>query len=346
MAGLTSYHNTDVLPPVCQQKSGFFFFNGSILPEFYMRFSLRLTGLVAAPHTPMHPDGGLNPDGIPAQIRLLQQSGLRGAFIGGTTGESLSLTVAERMKVTEAWTSAARGMFPIVVHVGCNSLSHARSLAEHAAALGADAVAVMAPNFFKPTLDDLIAYCAAVGAAAPHTPLYYYDIPAMTSVSIPTARFLEQAAQSIPTLHGVKFTNHDLMTLQECLALESFDIVFGYDELLLAGLVLGVKGAVGSTYIFAAPLYQRLLAAFERGDLVSAASTAPERAHDPGFARIRLQPSVESDDAPGRRRLRPGASAAAAHVERGRARSMAETAGHGWIQPAAENRITLASRAL
>jgi N-acetylneuraminate lyase len=54
------------------------------------------------------------------------------------------------------------------------------------------------------------------------------------------------------------------------LALEEFDIVFGYDELLLAGLALGVKGAVGSTYNFAAPLYQRLLAAFERGDLETA----------------------------------------------------------------------------
>ena len=60
-------------------------------------------------------------------------------------------------------------------------------------------------------------------------------------------------------MHGIKFTNNDLMTLQECLALDGFDIVFGYDELLLAGLTLGVKGAVGSTYNFAAPLYQRAL---------------------------------------------------------------------------------------
>src|SRR5262249_2255145 len=134
----------------------------------------------------------------------------------------------------------------------------------------AAAIAVMAPNFFKPSLDDLIAYCAEIAAAAPNTPFYYYDIPTMTGVSMPTARFLEQAAKSIPTLHGVKFTNNDLMTLQECLALQSCDIVFGYDELLLAGLALGVKGAVGSTYNFAAPLYHRLINAFERGDLVAA----------------------------------------------------------------------------
>lgn len=241
-----------------------------------MRFPLRLTGLVAAPHTPMHPDGSLNPAVVAAQAKLLLESGVRGAFICGTTGESLSLTVGERVAVTEAWCHAVDGIgaidgtMPLVVHVGSNSLLEARVLAGHAAQCGVSAIATMAPSFFKSSLDELIAYCAAVAEAAPHTPLYYYDIPTMTNAPIPTARFLEQAAKSIPTLHGIKFTNNDLMTLQECLALESFDIVFGYDELLLAGLALGVKGAVGSTYNFAAPLYQRLLDAFERGDLVTA----------------------------------------------------------------------------
>jgi N-acetylneuraminate lyase len=201
---------------------------------------------------------------------LLQESGVRGAFICGTTGESLSLTVAERMAITEAWREAAGGKMPLVVHVGANSLPDARALAAHAAKCKVDAIAVMAPSFFRPNVEDLIAYCGAVAEAARQTPMYYYDIPTMTNVPIPTARFLEQGAKSIPTLHGIKFTNNDLMTLQECLALESFDIVFGYDELLLAGLTLGVKGAVGSTYNFAAPLYLRLIDAFECYDLATA----------------------------------------------------------------------------
>jgi N-acetylneuraminate lyase len=235
-----------------------------------MRFPLRLTGLVAAPHTPMHADGTLAPAVISAQAQLLLESGVNGAFICGTTGESLSLTFGERMIVTDMWSTVVRGKMPIVVHVGCNSLPDACELAEHAAQSGADAIAVMAPSFFRPNLDDLISYCAAIGQAAPETPLYYYDIPTMTNVAIPTARFLEEGAKRIPTLHGVKFTNNDLVTLQECLALGGFDIVFGYDELLLAGLTLGVKGAVGSTYNFAAPLYQRLIDAFNRGDVATA----------------------------------------------------------------------------
>lgn len=235
-----------------------------------MRFPLRLTGLVAAPHTPFHADGTLNPKTISAQCNLLLESGVRGAFVCGTTGESLSLTVAERMTITETWREVAGGKMPLVVHVGANSVADARTLAMHAAKCKVDAIAVMAPNFFKPSVEDLITFCAHIADAAPQTPLYYYDIPSMTNVPIPTARFLEHGARSIPTLHGIKFTNNDLMLLQECLALESFDIVFGYDELLLAGLSLGVKGAVGSTYNFAAPLYQRLIAAFERGDLAIA----------------------------------------------------------------------------
>lgn len=235
-----------------------------------MRSPLKLTGLVAAPHTPMHADGSLHPAMIAKQAQLLQESGVRGAFICGTTGESLSLSVSERMRVTEGWIEAAAGLMPIVVHVGSNCIVDAKALATHAAKFGAEAIAVMAPSFFKPTLNDLIAYCAAIGEAAPNTPFYFYDIPTMTSVPISAARFLEQGAKSIPTLHGIKFTNNDLMTLQECLALQAFDIVFGYDELLLAGLTFGVRGAVGSTYNFAAPLYLRIMDAFTRGDLETA----------------------------------------------------------------------------
>lgn len=236
-----------------------------------MRFPLRLTGLVAAPHTPMHNDGSLCPEAVPAQAQLLRESGVQGVFIGGTTGESLSLTVSERMAITEAWSDAVRGKMPIVVHVGSNCILDARSLAGHAARCGASAIAAMAPSFFRPSsLDELIAFCASVAEAAPGVPFYFYDIPPMTNVPVATAQFLEKGAKVIPTLHGIKFTNNDLVTLQECLALESFDIVFGYDEMLLAGLVLGVRGAVGSTYNFAAPLYRRIIDAFDRGDLATA----------------------------------------------------------------------------
>ena len=132
-----------------------------------MRFPLRLTGLVAAPHTPFHTDGTLNPKCISSQCALLLESGVRGAFICGTTGESLSLTVAERMAVAETWREVAGAKMPLVVHVGCNSVADARTLAAHAAKCKVDAIAVMAPNFFKPSVEDLIAFCGHIADAAP-----------------------------------------------------------------------------------------------------------------------------------------------------------------------------------
>jgi N-acetylneuraminate lyase len=230
-------------------------------------FSLRLTGLVAAPHSPLNADGSLNPDAVAAQARLLRESGTSGAFVCGTTGEAASLTVAERRTLAERWVAAADGTMPVIVHVGHNCLPDAQALARHAAEIKADAVALVAPSYFRPaTLDDLIDFCAAVAAAAPSLPVYYYDIPSMTGLPIATADFLHRGRERIPNLHGVKFTNNDLVTLQECLALGGFDVVFGYDEMLLAGLALGVRGAVGSTYNFAAPLYRKILDAFAAGD--------------------------------------------------------------------------------
>jgi N-acetylneuraminate lyase len=62
-----------------------------------------LTGLIAAPHTPFHPDGSIAYDVIPRQARLLAQNGVAGAFICGTTGEGASRTSDERRRVVEAW---------------------------------------------------------------------------------------------------------------------------------------------------------------------------------------------------------------------------------------------------
>jgi N-acetylneuraminate lyase len=238
-----------------------------------MSAAFRLTGLIAAPHTPMAAGGELNLGVVAAQAELLYLSGVAGAFVCGSTGEAPSLTIEERMRVLEEWARVAGGQLKLIVHVGHNSQPEAARLAEHAQQVGVDAIAAVAPSYFKPaTVGDLIDFCAPVAAAAPRLPFYLYDIPAITGVALPTAEFLDRGAERIPTLAGVKYTNGDLVGLQECLAARGgrFDVVFGYDEMLLAGLALGVKGAIGSTYNFAAPLYQRLLRAFESDDLAAA----------------------------------------------------------------------------
>lgn len=233
-----------------------------------------LTGLVAAPHTPMKADGSVDLAIIPAQAEGLLGNGVTGAFICGSTGESQSLTTPERGHIAEAWRRAIGNRpLKLIVHVGHNSLGDARALAAHAARIGADAIAAMAPCYFKPaSVRDLVDFCAPIAASASGLPFYYYDIPSLTGVSLPMANFLETGAERIPNLAGLKFTSTNFMALQECLAALDgrFNILFGCDEMLLAALALGVHGAVGSTYNYAAPLYHKIIAAFESGDLAGA----------------------------------------------------------------------------
>ena len=232
-----------------------------------------VNGLIAAPLTPMHPDGTVNTGLIPAYAGLLHRSGVRGAFVCGTTGESLSLTVAERLGIAEAWCRSAPPGFLVIIHVGHNSLEACRELAAHAEANGAWAIGVMPPCFFKPeSLDALVGFCGRAAAAAPSTPCYYYHIPSLTGVNVPMVDFLAAAAPAMPTLCGVKFTSEDLMDYELCRAAGGgrFDMLFGRDEMLLCARALGARGAVGSTYNWAAPLYLALLDAFDAGDLAKA----------------------------------------------------------------------------
>jgi N-acetylneuraminate lyase len=228
-----------------------------------------LRGLIAATHTALHADGSLNLDTIERQFQSLVASGANGAFVAGTTGESVSLTTQERMQIAERWCIVAGGHMPVIVHVGDNSLPRCQELARHAQGVGADAIACMAPSFFKPeSVQDLVSFCAEVASAAPRLPFYFYHTPGMTGVDLPMVEFLSVASPHIPNLAGVKFTSSNLDDLQECLLLGNgrFDVLLGLDDLLLDGLVLGVRGAVGTNYNIAVPLYRAIIDAHENGD--------------------------------------------------------------------------------
>lgn len=236
--------------------------------------SFELNGLIAATHTPFAPDGSLNLSAVEKQAAHLLSNGIRIAFIGGSTGESHSLTTDERLRLAARWMEVTRGSaLRVVVHVGSNCLPDSCTLAAQAQQLGATAIAALSPSYFKPaSVDMLVACCRRIAEAASLTPFYFYDIPSMTGVSLPMTDFLQQAGPVIPNLQGLKFTNNDLMTYQSCRAIENgrYNLLWGIDEMLLAAVTFGAEGAVGSTYNFAAPLYHRLLNAFRSGDLPTA----------------------------------------------------------------------------
>lgn len=236
--------------------------------------TLRLHGLVAATHTPFFADGQLKLGMVEKQAEHLLQNGVNTVFLGGTTGENHSLSIAERLALAQRWSEVARGSkLRLIAHVGSNCLVDARSLAAQAQSLGFQAIAALGPSYFKPeSLETLVASCSDIASAAPGMPFYYYDIPHLTGLRFSMPDFLDLASERIPTLAGIKFSNQDLLGYQRCLHSQDgrFDIPWGFDEYLLAALALGGIGGVGSTYNFAAPLYLRMIAAFERHDLAAA----------------------------------------------------------------------------
>jgi N-acetylneuraminate lyase len=241
-----------------------------------MQFS-HLEGLIAAPFTPMSTDGELNLALIPAYYQLLKSNHVSGAFICGSTGEGVSLTQKEKMAVAEAWAScsAKDPDFKIITLVGGTSVNECKELAAHAEQHGLFGIALTSPFYFKPGSVQMLAEtCSAVADAAPGTAFYYYHIPVLTGVGFPMLELLELVDGQIPNFAGIKYTHEDFMDFTCCLnfAGGKYDMLWGRDECWLPALSLGAKGAVGSTYNYAAPIYHAITAAFHSGDLEKARS--------------------------------------------------------------------------
>jgi len=228
----------------------------------------KLTGLIAAPHTPFTADGSVNYPVIDQIATHLIEQGVKGAYVCGTTGEGIHCSVDERKKIAESWVSASGGKLSITLHTGALSIADSLELSRHAETLDIFATSVIGPCFFKPgNIDDLVEYCRINAAAAPSKGFYYYH-SGMSGVNLDMEQFLQVAADKIPNLTGMKFNSSDMYEYQRCVRVNNgqFDIPFGVDEFLPAGLACGAVGAVGSTYNYAAPLYHRLIDSFNRGD--------------------------------------------------------------------------------
>ena len=231
---------------------------------------MRLKGLIAATFTPMDETGALQLERVPALVEHLVQDQVGGLYVCGSTGEGPLLTTAERKAVAEAHVAATAGRLPVVIQVGHNSLADARDLAAHAQAIGADALSATPPGYFKPAdMDSLLACMENITQAAPKLPFYYYNIPQLSGVQLDMIEFLRRGAERIPTLRGIKYSACTIEEFHACLRYEDgrFDLLFGSDPMLLSALVVGAEGAVGSTYNFAAPLYNEIIRAFKAGEL-------------------------------------------------------------------------------
>lgn len=202
-----------------------------------------LHGALAAAVTPLR-DGGdaLDPDAFGPYLDFLAGSGLDGILALGTTGEGILLSPQERRRAADLFLEASGGRLQVAVHCGAQTTADTAALAEHAAAEGADAVAVISPPYFA--LDDraLLAHLVAAAKACAPTPFYLYEFAARAGYSIPAA-VIAELRERAPNLRGLKVSNTPWERFAPYLV-EGLDVFVGPEPLILQGLERGAAGAV------------------------------------------------------------------------------------------------------
>ena len=230
----------------------------------------KFEGLIAAPFAPMNGAGEVMPEAIPGYCEFLEKNKVVGAFINGSTGEGVSLSQKEKMVITEAWTAAAKNKNIKVINlVGGTSYRESIDSALHSAKAGVDAIAILAPYYFKPAgAKQLAEFCARIAEAVPDMPVYFYHIPVLSGCNVPMFDFLKEASAMIPNLAGIKYTHEDFMDFLSCIHFMDgkYEMLWGRDENMLSALILGTRAGVGSTFNYAAPLYYQMIEAFDNGN--------------------------------------------------------------------------------
>lgn len=234
----------------------------------------KINGFIVAPFTPLNDDRSLNLSLIAPYAELLIRNGLDGVFVCGSTGEGALLTISERMAVAQRWVEVSGGRLKVIVHTGQTSVADQVTLAAHAQQIGAFGVGSMAPSFLPPRRnEDLVEYCAAIAAAAPNLPFYYYHIPALSGVNMAIVPLLKAVDGRIPNFAGVKYTADNMYEACQAklVADGKFEILHGLDETYLSALAYDLRdGGVGGTYNHIFPVYKQMQQAWDRGDLTRA----------------------------------------------------------------------------
>lgn len=214
-------------------------------------------------------EGNISPEMVQTLTRHLVKKGVKGVYVGGSSGECIYQGVAERKVVLENVVAAAEGKLTIIAHVACNNTRDSRELAAHAESLGVDAIAAIPPIYFKLPEHAIAQYWNDISAAAPNTDFIIYNIPQLAGVAL-TMPLLKQMLKN-PKVIGVKNSSMPSQDIQMFKAEGSKDrdfVVFnGPDEQFLGGRVMGAEGGIGGTYGVMPELFLRLNDLLAQGDL-------------------------------------------------------------------------------
>ena len=204
-----------------------------------------LRGTVPAAVTPLKDAGSrLDENAIAPYLDFLIAHGSTGVLAMGTTGEGILLNAQERRTVAERYVEAAGGRIPVAVHAGAQTTADSVALAEHAAEVGAAAVAVIGPPYFRLDAEGQYRHLRAVAAACHPTPFYVYELESAAGYAFDTTMLL-RLRDSQDNVTGMKVSDAPWDRFERYL-LEGYDILVGPEALIHRGMQAGAVGAVSA----------------------------------------------------------------------------------------------------
>ena len=235
-----------------------------------MKDITKYRGIIPAFYACYAPDGSISTERVKALTRHLIAKGVKGVYVGGSSGECIYQHPDERKAVSEA-----KGKITVIAHVACNNTADSVELAAHAEKCGVDAIASIPPIYFHLPNDAIAAYWNAMSAAAPNTEFVIYNIPQLagTALTMP----LLQTMLKNPNVIAVKNSSMPTQDIQlfkdagiQARGEDGFAVFNGPDEQFVSGRVMGADGGIGGTYAVMPELFIRMNELIEKGDIPTA----------------------------------------------------------------------------
>ena len=220
-------------------------------------------------------DGNISVEGVKALTRHLIAKGVKGVYVGGSSGECIYQHPDERKKLLEAVMSEAKGKITVIAHVGCNNTADSVELAKHAESVGVDAIASIPPIYFHLPEYAIAEYWNAMSAAAPHTDFVIYNIPQLAGTAL-TMSLLNTMLKN-PNVVAVKNSSMPTQDIQmfkdagiKARGEGNFVVFNGPDEQFVSGRVIGADGGIGGTYAVMPELYLAMNDHINKGEIKEA----------------------------------------------------------------------------
>ena len=232
-----------------------------------MKDITKYQGIIPAFYACYDDNGNISPERVREMTRWLIGQGVKGLYVGGSSGECIYQGKEERKLLLENVMAEAKGEITVIAHIACNNTADSCELAAHAESLGVDAIAAIPPIYFKLPPHAIAKYWNDMSAAAPNTDFIIYNIPQLAGVSL-TVPLLKEMLKN-PRVIGVK--NSSMPTQDIQMWIDEGALVFnGPDEQLISGLVMGAVGGIGGTYSVMPKLYVELYRCVKAGEMAKA----------------------------------------------------------------------------